>query len=51
LTITIGHAYWYLRDIRDLRPLANRVGLFLAEITPAQANNLVLAFARALRQN
>jgi hypothetical protein len=42
---------WGVRDIRDLRALADDAGLSLTEITPMPANNLVLAFARALRQN
>jgi SAM-dependent methyltransferase len=41
---------WGVRDIRDLRALADDAGLSLTEITPMPANNLVLAFARALRQ-
>ena len=42
---------WGVRDIRDLRELGRQVGLSLAEITEMPANNLVLAFVRALRQN
>jgi SAM-dependent methyltransferase len=42
---------WGVRDIRDLRTLADQAGLSLTEITAMPANNLVLAFARALRQN
>ena len=42
---------WGVRDVRDLCDLADKAGLSLAEITPMPANNLVLAFARALRHN
>jgi SAM-dependent methyltransferase len=42
---------WGVRDTRDLRALADDAGLTLADITPMPANNLVLAFARANRQN
>jgi SAM-dependent methyltransferase len=41
---------WGVRDIRDLRALAQAAGLTLDEIVPMPANNLVLAFARAVRQ-
>jgi hypothetical protein len=40
-----------VRDVRDLRVLADEAGLSLNEITPMPANNLVLAFERTLRQN
>jgi SAM-dependent methyltransferase len=43
--------HWGVRDVRDLSERAKMVGLTLAEIAPMPANNLVLAFARALRQN
>jgi len=42
---------WGVRDIADLRALAEEAGLSLAEITPMPANNLVLAFARPVRHN
>jgi SAM-dependent methyltransferase len=42
---------WGVRDVADLNALAHNVGLAAAEIAPMPANNLVLAFARAVRQN
>lgn len=42
---------WGVRDVADLNALAHEAGLTAAEITPMPANNLVLAFARAVRQN
>jgi SAM-dependent methyltransferase len=42
---------WGVRDVRDLDALAQEAGLTLAEIVPMPANNLVLVFARADRQN
>ena len=42
---------WGVRDIADLSMLAQNAGLTAAEVTPMPANNLVLAFARAVRQN
>jgi SAM-dependent methyltransferase len=42
---------WGVRDVSDLAATANQAGLTLAEVTEMPANNLVLAFARALRQN
>ena len=42
---------WGVRDLADLNALAQDAGLTAAEIVPMPANNLVLAFARALRQN
>lgn len=42
---------WGVRDVRDLCTLADEAGLSLFEISPMPANNLVLAFARAVRQN
>ena len=42
---------WGVRDIADLNMLAQNAGLTAAEITPMPANNLVLAFARAVRHN
>ena len=42
---------WGVRDVADLDALAQAAGLSAAEITPMPANNLVLAFARIVRQN
>lgn len=42
---------WGVRDIADLNTLAQNAGLTAAEMTPMPANNLVLAFTRAVRQN
>jgi SAM-dependent methyltransferase len=42
---------WGVRDVADLNALAHEAGLSAAEVTPMPANNLVLAFARAVRQN
>jgi SAM-dependent methyltransferase len=42
---------WGVRDVSDLNGLAKSAGLTEAEISPTPANNLVLAFARALGQN
>jgi SAM-dependent methyltransferase len=42
---------WGVRDVADLNTLAQNAGLTAAEISPMPANNLVLAFARAVRQN
>ena len=42
---------WGVRDVADLNTLAQNAGLTAAEITPMPANNLVLAFARAIRHN
>jgi hypothetical protein len=42
---------WGVRDVADLTILAQNAGLTAAEITPTPANNLVLAFARAIRHN
>jgi SAM-dependent methyltransferase len=42
---------WGVRDVADLNALAHKAGLAAAEISPMPANNLVLAFARAVRQN
>jgi len=50
-TLRAQNPQWGVRDTRDLRALANDAGLTLADITPMPANNLVLAFARAIRQN
>ena len=50
-TLRAENPEWGVRDIRDLSDLAGKAGLSLAEISPMPANNLVLAFARAVRQN
>ncbi len=42
---------WGVRDVSDLNGLAKSAGLTEAEISPMPANNLVLAFTRALGQN
>ena len=42
---------WGVRDVADLNDLARDAGLTAAEISPMPANNLVLAFMRALGQN
>lgn len=42
---------WGVRDVADLDLLAQSAGLTAAEIAPMPANNLVLAFTRAVRQN
>ena len=42
---------WGVRDVADLNALAHDAGLTAAEITPMPANNLTLAFARAVRHN
>jgi SAM-dependent methyltransferase len=42
---------WGVRDVSDLNGLAKSAGLTKAEISPMPANNLVLAFTRALGQN
>lgn len=42
---------WGVRDVADLGALAQSAGLSAAQITPMPANNLVLAFARTVRQN
>jgi SAM-dependent methyltransferase len=45
------NADWGVRDVADLSALADKAGLRLAELIPMPANNLVLVFARAGRQN
>ena len=45
------NAQWGVRDVSDLNVLAHAAGLAPAEISSMPANNLVLAFARALGQN
>ena len=42
---------WGVRDLADLHALAENCGLMLVETAPMPANNLVLVFARAQRQN
>lgn len=42
---------WGVRDVADLNALARDAGLTAADITAMPANNLVLAFARAVRHN
>ncbi len=42
---------WGLREVADLAATADEAGLTLAETTEMPANNLVLAFARRVRQN
>ena len=42
---------WGVRDVNDLNALAHDADLTAAEIAPMPANNLVLAFARTVRQN
>jgi SAM-dependent methyltransferase len=50
-TLRTENPDWGVRDIGDLSALAQAAGLSLAETVPMPANNLVLAFARAQRQN
>ncbi len=50
-TLRAENQDWGVRDIRDLRALADQAGLSLTEIIAMPANNLVLAFARPLGQN
>jgi SAM-dependent methyltransferase len=50
-TLRAKNPEWGVRDIRDLRVRADKAELLLTETTPMPANNLVLAFARAFRQN
>jgi hypothetical protein len=50
-TLRAENPEWGVRDVRDLCMLADKNGLSLAEITAMPANNLVLAFTRAVRQN
>ena len=42
---------WGVRDTADLRAEAQAAGLMLADIAEMPSNNLVLAFARGVRQN
>ena len=50
-TLRAENPEWGVRDVGDLSALAQAAGLTLANIAPMPANNLVLAFARAERQN
>ncbi len=45
------NADWGVRDVSDLDALAHAASLSAADVTPMPANNLVLAFTRAVRQN
>jgi SAM-dependent methyltransferase len=40
-------AEWGVRDLADLRKLADRVGLTLVETVPMPANNMILVFERS----
>ncbi|MEA2868125.1 MAG: hypothetical protein QOE39_2840 [Bradyrhizobium sp.] len=42
-----GNAEWGVRDIDDLKKLAENVGLVLVEIAEMPANNLILVFGRS----
>ena len=42
---------WGVRDTADLKAAAQQAGLALVEIAEMPSNNLVLAFARGVRQN
>ena len=50
-TLRAENREWGVRDLSDLNALALGNGLAQAEVSPMPANNLVLAFARPLRQN
>ena len=50
-TLRAENPEWGVRGLSDLNGLAKSAGLTEAEISPMPANNLVLAFARALGQN
>lgn len=50
-TLRAENRQWGVRDVDDLNVLAQDAGLTAAEMVPMPANNLVLAFARPLRQN
>jgi len=50
-TLRAENPDWGVRDIDDLSVLARAAGLSRPEISAMPANNLVLAFARAERQN
>jgi hypothetical protein len=51
LSLRAENQDWGVRDTAELDARANAAGLKLAEIVPMPANNLVLVFARAQRQN
>jgi SAM-dependent methyltransferase len=44
-----NNAEWGVRDIDDVKTLAGSVGLHLVEIAEMPANNLILVFARMIR--
>ena len=50
-TLRAENPDWGVRDIDDLGALAQAAGLTLSETVPMPANNLVLAFTRAVGQN
>jgi SAM-dependent methyltransferase len=50
-TLRAENPHWGVRDVRDLNACAAQAGLTPADMTAMPANNLVLAFTRALRQN
>jgi SAM-dependent methyltransferase len=50
-TLRAENPQWGVRDIADLNLEAEKAGLTPATIAEMPANNLVLAFTRALRQN
>ena len=50
-TLRAENPEWGVRDVDDLSALAQAAGLALIATTPMPANNLVLTFARAERQN
>lgn len=51
VTLRAENPEWGVRDVDDLNALAQNAGLMPAEISALPANNLMLAFPRALRQN
>ena len=51
LTLRAENPDWGVRDIGELNALAEKAGLTRAETHAMPANNLVLAFTRAERQN
>jgi SAM-dependent methyltransferase len=51
VTLRAENPEWGVRDVGDLSALAQAAGLTLVNIAPMPANNLVLTFARAERQN
>jgi len=50
-SLRVENPAWGVRDIADLRALAHSSGLALDDIVPMPANNMVLVFGRADRQN